>query len=262
MVCRSAPSQRVDRHRLRQQIRLACQRACAVATAIPALMLGLLGAPSAQAQANGQGNAGGIYTCTDAQGKRLTADRPIPECAAKEQQVLNRDGSLRSVMPPTLTAQERAQKEVSERQANELRAAQADAVRRDRNLMARYANEAAHLRSREASLDTVRLAIKASEIRLRELAQARKPLLEETEFYKGKPMPPKLKAAIDANDAALDAQRAATANQEAELDRINAKYDAELDRLRRLWTGAAPGTLAAAPVANTAATKPAAKATP
>jgi hypothetical protein len=196
--------------------------------------------------------AAGIYTCIDSQGKRLTADRPIAACATKEQQVLNRDGSVRAVVPPALTAKEQAQKEASERAANETRAAQADAVRRDRNLMARYANEAAHNRAREASLDTVRLAITASEIRLRELAQARKPLLDETEFYKGRPMPAKLKSAIDANDASLEAQRSATANQKAELDRINAMYDAELDRLRRLWAGAAPGSLGQTAPANVA----------
>ena len=39
----------------------------------------------------------GIYTCTDSQGRRLTADRPIPECAHKEQQVLNGDGSVRAI---------------------------------------------------------------------------------------------------------------------------------------------------------------------
>lgn len=236
--------------------------AALIAAIVPWLWLGLGLGLNTAVLANTGASGGGIYTCTDAQGKRLTADRPIPECANKEQQVRNRDGSLRSVMPPTLTAQERAQKEASEKLVNEARAAQADAVRRDRNLMARYANETAHLRAREASLDTVRLAIKSSEIRLRELAQARKPLLEETEFYKGKPMPGKLKAAIDANDAALEAQRSATANQEAELDRINAKYDAELDRLRRLWAGAAPGTLAVAPAVTTSATKPAAKTSP
>jgi hypothetical protein len=53
-----------------------------------------------------------------------------------------------------------------------------------------------------------------------ELAAERKPLLDEAEFYKGKPLPPKLKAQIDANDAAVEAQRGG-ANQEAELDRIN-----------------------------------------
>jgi hypothetical protein len=207
----------------------------------------------------------GIYTCIDSKGRRLTADRPIPECAAKEQQVLNQDGSLRAVHPPTLTADERAEVEARERAAAQIRAAQADAVRRDRNLRARYPNEAAHNRAREAAADTVRLAMKATEIRLRELATERKPLRDEAEFYVGKTLPPKLRAAIDANDAAVDAQRAAATNQEAELVRINRLYDAELARLRQLWAGAPPGSLgplapppgAASPARGAAASAPA-----
>ncbi len=192
--------------------------------------------------------AAGIYTCIDDKGRRLTADRPIPECAAKEQQLLNRDGSVRSIIPPTLTADERAEKDARERAAAEARAASADAVRRDRNLMARYPTEAAHNRAREAALDSVRLAIKATEMRLRELAMERKPLHDEAEFYQGKTLPPRLKTAMDANEAAVEAQRAATQNQEAELGRINKLYDAELERLRKLWGGAPAGSLGPLPL--------------
>ena len=206
----------------------------------------------------------GIYTCIDDKGRRLTADRPIAECSTKEQQVLNRDGSLKTIHPPTLTADERNEKEARDRAAAEARAAASDAVRRDRNLMARYPTEAAHNRAREAALDTVRLAMKASEIRLRELAAERKPLRDEAEFYQGKPLPPKLKTAIDANDASADAQRSAAANQEAELGRINKLYDAELDRLRKLWTGSPAGSLGPLPpttpaVVPTPAFKPSVK---
>ena len=149
----------------------------------------------------------------------------------------------RAVLPPTLTAEERAARDARDRAAAEARAAQADAVRRDRNLMARYPNEAAHNRAREAALDTVRLAIRASEMRLRQLAVEGKPLRDEAEFYEGKSLPGALKAAIDANEVATEAQRSASANQAAELDRINGLYDAELDRLRRLWAGMVPGPL-------------------
>jgi hypothetical protein len=209
--------------------------------------------------------AGGIYTCIDSKGRRLTADRPIPECTGKEQQVLNHDGSVRNVVPPTLTAEERLAVEARERAAAEARLAQLDAVRRDRNLMARYPNEAAHQRARASALDTVRLAIKSTENRLRDLAQQRKPLLNEAEFYQGKALPPKLKAAMDANDAAMEAQKSSAATQEAELGRINKLYDAELERLRRLWAGAAPGrlgTLSASTGTAPALASPAASAVP
>ena len=185
----------------------------------------------------------GIYSCVDAQGHRLTSDRVIAECVAREQRVLNRDGSVQRVLPPTLTAEERAEREASERRVELARAGQADAVRRDRNLVARFPNEAAHRKSREAALDTVRLATKASELRLKELAVERKPLLEEAEFYKGRQIPLRLKQQLDAIDAGVEAQRSAAANQEAELVRINKLHDVELERLRRLWAGATAGSL-------------------
>ena len=197
-----------------------------------------------------------IYSCIDSKGRRVTADRPIAECSGKEQQILNRDGSPRGVLPPTLTAEERLEKEARERAEAEQRAAQVDAVRRDRNLMTRYPSEASHNRAREASVGTVRQAMKASEIRLSELAQERKPLRDEAEFYQGKQLPGKLKAAVDANDAAVDAQRAAGTTQEAELDRINTLYDAELNRLRRLWSGASPGSLGPLPSPYTVTGRP------
>jgi hypothetical protein len=212
----------------------------------------------AHAQTNPSASAPlGIYTCTDANGRRLTSDRPIAECTAREQRVLNKDGSLKGIHPPTLTTEERAEQDARDRKAAEARAAQADAVRRDRNLTARYPNEATHKKAREAALDTVRLALRSSEIRLRELAAERKPVLDEIEFYRGRTLPAALKAQLDANDAAVEAQRSTAANQAAELARINRLYDAELERLRRLWAGAPAGSLGPlpGPPAETAAAR-------
>ena len=207
---------------------------------------GLLGVLTTTALANTA--AGGIYTCTDDRGRKLTSDRPIADCAHKEQLLLNRDGSVRSVIPPTYTAEERAEREARERRAAEARAAQLDAVRRDRNMVARYPDEAAHAKARETALDSLRSAITTTERRLKELATERVPILNEAEFYQGKPLPPKIKQQLDANDAAIEAQKASAANQTAELERVNKLYDAELERLRRLWGGAQPGSLGPLPV--------------
>lgn len=206
--------------------------------------------PALAQRASTTTSPGGIYTCVDDNGRRLTSDRPIAACTHKEQRILNRDGSLKGVLPPTLTAEERAAKEARERAAAEARAAQADAVRRDRNLVNRFPDREAHDKARNAALDTVRLAIRASELRLEALSLDRKPLLDEAEFYQGKPLPAVLKSQLDANDAAVTAQRNAMRTQEVELDRINKLYDAELAHLQKLWDGAPPGsigTVAAAP---------------
>lgn len=199
--------------------------------------------------------ASGIYTCIDDKGRRLTSDRPIAECTAKEQQILNRDGSVKAVQPPTLTAEERAAQEARERKAAAERMAQMEAVRRDKQLMQRYRDENAHRRAREAALDTVRLAIKATEARMRELEAERKPLELEAEFYKGKALPSKIKLGLEANDAAVEAQKEAAATQQAELARVNGLFDVELTRLRKLWSGAAPGSMG--PLPQPVAPKPA-----
>lgn len=191
-----------------------------------------------------------IYSCVDANGRRLTSDRPIAECLAREQRLLNADGSIKQVVPPTMTVDEMAEAEAKKRQAEVDRVAMQDAVRRDRNLLSRFPNEAAHSKAREAALDDVRKGVKFSEDRLDELERERKPLKSETEFYKGKKLPAKLKQALDANDAAAAAQRSLAQNQKDEIRRIDSLYDVELERLKKLWSGAAAGSMGVLPAAS------------
>lgn len=196
-----------------------------------------------------------IYTCTDASGKKLTSDRPIAECNNREQRVLNSDGSVKRVLGPTLTADERSEAEARDREAAAEQARRLEAIRRDRNLLARFPNEAAHRKARVAALDDMNKAVRTSEARLAALAAERKPLTDEAEFYVGKPLPAKLKTALDANDASVDAQRSLVQNQRQEVVRIDALYDAELERLKKLWAGAQPGSMGM--VAGSASAPPA-----
>jgi len=184
-----------------------------------------------------------IYSCVSAAGKTLTSDRLIAECSGREQRVLNADGSLNRIVPPTLTGEERAQAEERERVATAARNAKLEAARRDRSLLTRFPNEASHARARAAAIDSVNKLLRASEGRLVELAKERKPLTADAEFYAGKPLPPPLKAQLDANDVSTEGQRGQIESQKAELDRINKNYDIELQRLRKLWAGAPPGSL-------------------
>ncbi|UUZ72441.1 DUF4124 domain-containing protein [Polaromonas sp. P1(28)-8] len=59
----------------------------------------------------GEAAAQSIYTCVDAKGRKITADRPIAECMDRTQQELTRSGRLRREVGPSLTAQERAAQE-------------------------------------------------------------------------------------------------------------------------------------------------------
>lgn len=190
--------------------------------------------------------ASGIYTCVDAAGRRHTSDRPIPECLDREQSLRNGDGSVRRTVPPSYSAEERAAQEERRRRAEAAEEARKDRARHDRNLLARYPDVEAHQRAREAALESLRLSAQNTGKRLAELEREKKSLANEAEFYAGREMPRVLKNRIEANRATMEAQRAATNANEAEKQRINARYDEELAHLRQLWGGAALGAASAA----------------
>lgn len=187
--------------------------------------------------------ASNIYTCVNAKGQRITSDRPIAECLDRSQELRNTDGSVKRVMPPSMTAEERAAHEDRLRQEMAAEAVRRDAIRLDRNLMSRYPDEASHQRARKAAMEPLNTALAATERRLTELEHDQKRLQQEAEFYKGREMPRDLKLKFGQNEAALQAQQDAAQNHLAEIRRINATYDQELTRLKRLWAGAAPGSV-------------------
>jgi hypothetical protein len=219
----------------------------AAARALGLVASSLLSAISVHAQAPAPARP--IYDCIDANGKRIRSDRPILDCRDKDQRLLNPDGSINKVVPPTPTADERADMEARERQDAIDRAARSDAIRRDRNLVSRFPSEVEHNKARAKALDDIGKSVHASEERVSLLMAERKPLLEEREFYQNKPLPSKLKLSLDANDASLEAQKSLIQNQQSEVVRINALYDVELARLRKLWAGAPAGSLGPLPTA-------------
>jgi hypothetical protein len=73
------------------------QRTHAVATTARAVISPFLALVAMLCSAS---HAGTIYTCVDAEGRKHSSGRPIPECAGVEQRVLNKDGSLQRVVPP------------------------------------------------------------------------------------------------------------------------------------------------------------------
>jgi hypothetical protein len=191
----------------------------------------------------GMALAASIYTCVNAQGQRITSDRPIPECLDRRQELRNTDGSIKKVVPPSMTAEERAAHEDRLRQEMIAEQTRRDMMRLDRNLMSRYPDEVRHQQARKAALEPLNMALGSTERRLTELEHDRKRLQDEAEFYKGRDLPRGLKFKFGQNQAALQAQQDAAQNHQAEIRRINASYDQELARLKRLWAGAPPGSI-------------------
>lgn len=183
----------------------------------------------------------GIYTCVDARGRRLTSDRPIVECLDRQQKELGADGTVKRVLGPSLTAEERAAQEAKARKEAEEKQRAADEKRRERVLLARYPDRATHDRERQRALDAVEDVIATGHKRNAELEAQRKKLIAETEFFKADPAktPAKLKRQLEENDQHLAAQNRFLQAQEEEKRRINARFDEELAQLKQLWSPAA-----------------------
>ncbi len=182
-------------------------------------------------------SVGGVYTCVDAKGRKLTSDRPIPECVDREQSILNPSGTLRSKVAPSLTAQERADQEAKERRELEERNRSAEDKRRERALLIRYPSKAVHDQERQEVLEQLDSVIQAAKRRLDELAHQRVAIDDEMEFYKKDPSkaPAYLRRQLEENTNSQQVQRRFIGEQESEVKRVNTRFDDELVRLRQLW---------------------------
>ncbi len=196
---------------------------------VAAVCGGLLGAASAQ----------GIFTCTDSRGKKITSDRPIPECLDREQKELNASGTVKRSMGPVLTAQEVNEQELRDKKAAEERTRINDERRRNRAMLLRYKDQAAHDAERASALTQVDAVIQTANKRMEELAQQRKALDSELEFYKNDPSkaPAHLRRRVNEFEENLVAQQRFIANQQLEKKRVNDRFDEELARLKPLWAG-------------------------
>jgi len=203
----------------------------------------LLAGAGAQAQTTGSGPVGGIYSCTDSRGRIITADRPIADCIDREQRELNPSGTTRRTVEPTYTAREAAEREERARQASILQARQLEERRRERALLVRYPNAAAHNRERAEALVQIDAVIQAAKKRLAELADERKKIDEELEFYKSdiSRAPGAVRRKLDDNTQSMAVQNRFIGEQEDEKKRVNSRFDDERIRLRQLWTTDAGG---------------------
>ena len=197
---------------------------CALAAVAVGLWLpGLVAAQSA-----------GIYTCVDSKGRRITSDRPIAECLDREQHRLGRTGIVREVVPPSYTREERERVE-AERRAEE------EKKRRDRALLIRYPSQAVHDKERQEALQQIDEVIAAVNKREAALVEQRKGIETELEFYKADPTktPLWLRRKVEDNEKQMEVQKRFLLDQTQEKQRINARFDEELVKLKQLWTAQA-----------------------
>lgn len=180
-----------------------------------------------------------VYVCTDPSGRTITADRPPPECANVPIRELRPDGSVRRVIEPPLTAEQRRARAEQVRREQQEREAKRSQARHDIALLEAYATEKDIEAAREAALASRQAMIDRSIKRLDVFAAERKKLDEETEFYLNRKIPDKLGHAIEANESLAQAEHRLIAEMRADMARINKRFDAEAERYRALVSAGA-----------------------
>lgn len=197
---------------------------CRTAVSAALLALALVAAPASAT----------LYVCTTAEGRTITADRPPPECANLAVKELRLDGSIRRVIEPPLTEEQRrfrAERMRREHLEQEARRAKA---RRDIALMETYASEHEIEAARQAALSGRQTMIDRSKQRLEGFEAERTRFEQEAEFYAKRKIPAKLERAIEANKDLMQAEHRLIADMQADMARINQRFDAELARFREL----------------------------
>lgn len=188
-----------------------------------------------------QPSSSGLYTSKDAQGRTLTSDRPIPECVDREQRELRRTGGVLRRIEPAYTAVELADREERERKSQMSMARRTEEQRRERALLVRYPNPAAHERESAEALASLDVILRVARQHLRDLANDRDKIENELEFYKGNPSraPEALRIRLEDNRRRVEAQGRFIAAQESEKERVRARFEDERSRMAPLWSLAA-----------------------
>nr|WP_234642070.1 DUF4124 domain-containing protein [Delftia tsuruhatensis] len=179
----------------------------------------------------------GIYACTDAKGRRLTADRPIAECVDRDQRVLGSSGVELRRVGPSLTENERAELDAQRRRDQAEQRRVREERSRERALIMRYPNQAAHDAERAEAIAQVDQVVAVARQRQQDLQTARTALNAEMEFYRKDPAkaPASLRRQVDENTASQEEQQRFILQQDQEKRRIHERFDAELAQLRPLW---------------------------
>jgi Domain of unknown function (DUF4124) len=189
-----------------------------------------------------QGGTPGIYVCVDAKGRRLVSDQPIPECLDREQREVSASGVTRRVVPASQTPEEQKRLQAKAAEEAAQRAKASEGNKRDRALLSRYPNADRHNQERASQLVLADQVIASIQARSHQLAKDKAPLDSEMEFYQAAPSkaPAWLQRKMAEHAQRVDSLNQMLVTQQREKDRINARFDEELERLRGLW-GAVPG---------------------
>ena len=170
-----------------------------------------------------------VYTCKDKSGRMHTSDRPIPECSDQPMREVYKSGVVRMI-PAPLSSEQKLRQEVEEYRRKQSEAAVREQLRKDRALLASYSSVEEIEAGRKRALADAQEALDGTVRRIAELEKDRAEQMREASRYKNRPVPPSLQRRIDENETMLSIEEKNRADSQADVDRINKRYNAEKRR--------------------------------
>lgn len=177
-----------------------------------------------------------VYTCTTSQGRKITADRPIPECMDREQRELQTTTGRINIIQPKQTEAERWAAREQRKETERQQEAALRQQRHDQQLLVRYPDDASLEEKRSYLIDEVKKRWAPTLEEQAELDARRKELSAEAEARR------KARKVADFSSAKEAAQlerrtlqlQPMVAKAQTEINRVNSEMDADLARLREL----------------------------
>jgi hypothetical protein len=201
-----------------------------------------------------------IYCCDDAKGRKVCGDFLPPECQGRAYEERDNRGFVAKTVEAPLTAEQQARRDAETAKKEEDRRKATEERRRTLALLSTYSNEKDINSARDRALAEVDKNLKQSQQRLEEARKKKQKLDKDKEFYKGKALPPQVRAEIRDNDKEIKAQQAAVEGRVKEMEEIRGRFAEEKKRYLELTgkqaTAATPGA------ENKPADKPAASPSP
>lgn len=173
------------------------------------------------------------YCCNDDNGQQICSDQLPPICYKRAYRVMEGSTVIKRVEAP-LSPEQRKQRQAEERRAAEEERAIREQRRRDRILLDTYNTVQDIEVQRTRAIQEIEQGMRQAQQELTELQKKRVQLNEESEFYKRKPMPSDLQAALRANDADIAAQQSIIDAKKKDIDAVNARFDEDKRRYLHL----------------------------
>ena len=179
-----------------------------------------------------------IYSCTDADGRVISSDRPIAACSQRPMRELNSDGSVRRVIAPPMTREQQQQHGVQEKARQDEAWARKVQQSRDRNLLLTFEDERSLESMRRRGLADIDHEVRLATHRILSMDKELKIAQEAAAAWQvenpQKALPFNYKQRITDVANAILAEDALIAERNHERERVNSRFDTDARRLREL----------------------------